>query len=212
MEIYVNNRLWKRVSSFFGRGPEQEIYLVREDEDNNSWVQFGDGKTGARLPSGIKNVVARFRTGTGAFGPMKANSKPQAGGRLDGLDKVQLLDVSSGGSEPEDGENARQAAPGKIQSLDRLVSLADFESEALGIAGVVKAAAAWDLVNNIPQVVLNILMDSGRDAELEAVRDTEDVKFNVNLVLIDLFLREGLIDPAGEEGRLLRAGLDQGIA
>jgi predicted phage baseplate assembly protein len=172
LQIYVNNRLWKRVSSFFSRGPAEEIYLVREDEDNNSWVQFGDGKTGARLPSGIKNVVARFRTGTGAFGPMKANSKPQAGGRLDGLDKVQLLDVASGGSEPEDGENARQAAPGKIQSLDRLVSLADFESEALGIAGVVKAAAAWDLVNNIPQVVLNILMDSGRDAELEAVRDT----------------------------------------
>ncbi|MBK1662650.1 NUDIX hydrolase [Paracraurococcus ruber] len=44
----------------------------------------------------------------------------------------------------------------------------------------------------------------------EAVRDGEDVKFNVNLVLIDLFLREGLIDPAGEEGRRLRAGLDQG--
>ena len=45
---------------------------------------------------------------------------------------------------------------------------------------------------------------------LEAVRDTDDVKFNVNLVLIDLFLREGLIPPEGEEGRSLRAGLDQG--
>ena len=45
---------------------------------------------------------------------------------------------------------------------------------------------------------------------LEAVRDTDAVKFNVNLVLIDLFLREGLIDPAGPEGRALRAGLDQG--
>ncbi|WP_338661484.1 DUF4743 domain-containing protein [Pararoseomonas sp. SCSIO 73927] len=41
---------------------------------------------------------------------------------------------------------------------------------------------------------------------LEAVRDTDDVKFNVNLVLIDLFLREGLVeDPDG----VLRAGLDQ---
>ena len=41
---------------------------------------------------------------------------------------------------------------------------------------------------------------------LEAVRDTESVKFNVNLVLIDLFLREGLLpDPDGA----LRAGLDQ---
>ncbi len=45
---------------------------------------------------------------------------------------------------------------------------------------------------------------------LEMVRDTAEVKFNVNLVLIDLFLREGLIDPASEEGRRLRAGLDAG--
>ena len=45
---------------------------------------------------------------------------------------------------------------------------------------------------------------------LEFVRDTEGVKFNVNLVLIDLFLREGLIDPDSADGRALRAGLDQG--
>ena len=45
---------------------------------------------------------------------------------------------------------------------------------------------------------------------LECVRETEDVKFNVNLVLIDLFLREGLIDADSAEGRALRAGLDAG--
>ncbi len=43
---------------------------------------------------------------------------------------------------------------------------------------------------------------------LEAVRDGDNVKFNVNLVLLDLFLREGLV--AGEEARALRAGLEQG--
>ncbi|MBW8270623.1 NUDIX hydrolase [Caldovatus aquaticus] len=47
---------------------------------------------------------------------------------------------------------------------------------------------------------------------LEAVRDTDQVKFNVNLVLLDLFLREGLIAPDSAEGRELRAGLDQGPA
>ncbi len=45
---------------------------------------------------------------------------------------------------------------------------------------------------------------------LEALRETESIKFNVNLVLMDLFLREGLIDPHGAEGMALRAGLDQG--
>ena len=44
---------------------------------------------------------------------------------------------------------------------------------------------------------------------VEAVREGDGVKFNVNLVLLDLFLREGLVaDPGG----VLRAGLDQGPA
>jgi 8-oxo-dGTP pyrophosphatase MutT (NUDIX family) len=38
----------------------------------------------------------------------------------------------------------------------------------------------------------------------EAVRDTDDFKFNVNLVLIDLFIRRGLI--AGAEAESLRVG------
>ncbi len=40
------------------------------------------------------------------------------------------------------------------------------------------------------------------------VRDTDAFKFNVNLVLIDLFLRRGLIDPAGTEGQELRNRLN----
>ena len=29
---------------------------MREDADGRSFVQFGDGETGARLPSGVENV------------------------------------------------------------------------------------------------------------------------------------------------------------
>lgn len=43
----------------------------------------------------------------------------------------------------------------------------------------------------------------------EAVHDTDRFKFNVNLVLIELFLRLGIIPP-GAEADQLRAGLDQG--
>ena len=172
LQIYVNNRLWKRVASFFGRQPDEEVYIVREDADDNSWVQFGDGFTGARLPSGVKNVVAKYRTGTGAFGALKANTKVQAGAKLEKIDKIQMPDVAAGGCQPEDGENARVAAPGKIQSLDRLVSLEDFESEALSISGVSKASAAWQLVGNIPEVVVTVLMETGRTAEINEVRQT----------------------------------------
>ena len=45
---------------------------------------------------------------------------------------------------------------------------------------------------------------------MRTVRDTDEFKFNVNLVLIDLFLREGLI--LGREAEELRAGLAAGTA
>lgn len=43
---------------------------------------------------------------------------------------------------------------------------------------------------------------------LATVRDTTEFKFNVNLVLIDLFLRRGLL--GGSEAGMLRAALDAG--
>ncbi len=46
---------------------------------------------------------------------------------------------------------------------------------------------------------------------LTVLRETNAFKFNVALVLIDLFLRIGLIDPGSAEGRALRAGLDEPI-
>lgn len=171
LQIYVNDRLWKRVSTFFDRKPKEEIYIVREDANGDSWVQFGDGKTGARLPTGIKNVKAIYRTGTGAYGSLKEDTTVQAGGKLNKLDKIYLPGVVSGGDMPETGGKARKAAPGKIQSLGRLVGLKDFESEALAIAGVSKVSASWGLVDNIPSVEIVVLMDTGREPEFNTVKE-----------------------------------------
>jgi hypothetical protein len=171
LQIWVNNRIWKQVATFFGRTFDEQIYIVREDANNDSWVQFGDGKTGARLPSGIKNVVAKHRTGTGAFGAIKPDTKVQAGARLEKLDKIQMPGVAAGGSEPESGENARQAAPGKIQSLGRLVSLKDFENEVLGISGVTRVAASWELEDNIALLFITVLMERGREKEIDDARE-----------------------------------------
>lgn len=170
LQIYVDNRQWQRVPSLFGHRPAEEIYVVREDALGDSWVQFGDGQTGRRLPSGIDNVAAMYRTGAGAFGNLKPETTVQASGNLDHLDKIFLPSIATGGEGPESGDNARQAAPGKVQSLDRLVSLQDFESETLSIVGVSKVKAAWSLVDNIPGVVVTVLMNTGRGQEIDQVR------------------------------------------
>jgi|APLak6261663543_1056040.scaffolds.fasta_scaffold00138_9 hypothetical protein len=171
LSIYVNNRLWNRVANLFGHKNNEEIYIVREDAENISWIQFGDGKTGARLPTGSGNVLAVYRTGNAAFGPTKAGVKAQAGAKLDKLDQVVLPGIVTGGEQAEAAHKAKVAAPGKIQSLDRLVGLQDFESEALAIAGVASAIAAWRLVDNIPLVAITVLMENGRSGEIQNVRD-----------------------------------------
>ncbi len=172
LDIYVSGRRWKRVDSFFGRGPLEEIYIVREAADGASYVQFGDGETGARLPSGIKNVTVVYRSGSGAHGPIKPDATPSAGQRLQGLDKVRLPGLVTGGAVPESEDKARIAAPGRIQSLGRLVSLRDFETELLTIPGITTATAAWGLTDNVPTLTLRVLMQAGREAEFESVRAT----------------------------------------
>jgi len=171
LEVTVGGRTWTRVDSLFGQGPDAEVYIVREDADGNSWVQFGDGgQFGARLPSGVDNVRAAERTGAGAHGPLKEGTKVLPG-RLDRLQAVQLPGVVAGGSEAETAEIARAAAPGRVQSLGRLVGLSDFEAEALAIPGVALASAAWGIAHGVPTVTVTVLMEHGREAEHAAVAE-----------------------------------------
>ncbi len=150
LTVYVEGRSWGRVESFFGHGPGDEIYVVREDPEGKSYVQFGDGKTGSRLPSGIRNVVAVYRTGNGARGELQEGTKVSAKARRQGIDSIHLIGAVSGGDDSEDAASARFAAPGKVQSLDRLVSIEDYERETASFAGVLLARARWAIVDGVP--------------------------------------------------------------
>ena len=170
MVVTVDGLEWKQVASLISYGPKDQIYIVREDSKGQSFVQFGDGETGARLPSGVGNVACTYRTGVGAFGPLKPGATADGGARITGLDRVSLLDEATGGSQPEAPEKARQAAPGKIQSLGRLVSIRDYETETLGIAGVSAVSAAWEIIDGVPAIGITVLMETGRASEIAAVR------------------------------------------
>lgn len=103
---------------------------------------------------------------------MKAGTTPQATGKLSDLDKVYMPGPAVGGDVAESEDGARIAAPDKMQSLGRLVSLSDFEAEALALPGVLKARAAWAAPAGIPLVSITILTEGGNDESLGKVRDT----------------------------------------
>jgi hypothetical protein len=169
LEVRVGGRLWTQVESLYEQGPDAEVYIVREDAAGDSWVQFGDGERfGARLPSGPGNVTVTMRSGAGAHGPQKPDTRIQPG-RVERLDRVVLPGELSGGAEPEDAAVARVSAPGRIQSLGRLVSLSDYESEALAMPGVASASAVWGLLDGVPAVSVTVLMEGGREQEHAAI-------------------------------------------
>jgi hypothetical protein len=172
LTVYVDGIEWQRVDSFFNSLPDDAVYIVREDEDDKSYVQFGDGKTGRRLPSGLNNVSAVYRVGQGAYGALKAGTNPSAATKLANFEKLFLPAPATGGCVHEDPDNARVAAPGKMQSLGRIVSLADVEAEALAIPHVIKVRAVWSAPEGFPLVRLTVLTESGSTDDLAAVADS----------------------------------------
>ena len=124
LEVWVNGRLWTRVDAFFGHGPDEQIYIVREDADGPQLRPVRRRRD--RRPAALRaeerhrHLPQRRRRRTGRSNP---DATPTASERPAGFDKVTLAGIVSGGAEPEDVEKAREAAPGKVQSLGRLVSL-----------------------------------------------------------------------------------------
>ncbi len=172
LTVYVDRIEWRQLDTLFKAGPDDHVYIVRQDADGESFVQFGDGLTGCRLPSGRDNVVVIYRTGIGAYGEMKPDTSVQATGKLKEFGNAFLHRPVVGGAEPESEANARVAAPGKLQSLGRLVGLRDYESEALGLPGVLKARAAWAAPDGAPMLSIVVLTEGGSTADTDKIRDT----------------------------------------
>jgi len=161
LEVRVDGRLWTRVPTLFGQATDAEVYVVRADGAGGHVVQFGDGLSGARLTSGRNNVTAAWRVGTSARGDLAEGEEAKARERLKPLSKVLMPGPVTGGADPETQANARGAAPGRMQSLGRLVGLADYEAEALMVPGVLKAGAVFAAEAERPAISLTVLTEDG---------------------------------------------------
>jgi hypothetical protein len=146
LEVRVNDVLWQEVETLYGRGADERVFVTRLDEDGNNVVLFGDGATGARLPSGQNNVQAHYRQGLGAAGMVDANQLTQLSSRPQGLKDVTNPLPATGGEDPETVEQSRANAPYSVRTLGRIVSLEDYEDFARASAGVAKALVtlSWD--------------------------------------------------------------------
>ncbi|HEY5704606.1 MAG TPA: putative baseplate assembly protein [Terrimicrobiaceae bacterium] len=155
LSVRVNGILWTEVPSFYGMGPQDEVYIIRQNEENVSVVTFGDGVTGARLPRGAGNVTAAYRFGAGAAKP-PANSITQIARAVSGLRQVVNPVAAGGGSDADSPEDLRGNASASSLLLGRAVSLADFEALAREFGGVINAHATWGWDGRMQRAVVKI--------------------------------------------------------
>ena len=144
LEVRVDGVLWHEVRTFYGAGPNDHIYIVRQDEDEHSTVTFGDGVRGARLPAGAR-VRATYRFGAGAASPPAANLTQIVRG-IPGLVRVRSPLAATGGDDQETARVIRKAAPASALVLGRCVSLSDFSARVANFSGVrnSRVELAWD--------------------------------------------------------------------
>jgi predicted phage baseplate assembly protein len=141
LAVRVSGVLWPEVPSHSIPGPRDEVVRTRTLSDRRDEVRGGDGRRGARFPTGVENITARYRVGLGAAGNVDAGLVNALVTRPMGVREVVNPLRASGGTDPDGRDEIRQRIPIAARAIDRLVSVADHADFALNFAGVDKAAA-----------------------------------------------------------------------
>ncbi len=196
--IKVNDAAWSEVPTLFGQGPADQVYTTRLADDGTVTVGFGDGRTGAPLPSGRGNVIADYRQGSGLAGRVAARSLRTPLDLPVGLRSVTNPAAATGGADPESLEQARENAPTTVRTFGRIVSLRDFEDLVRSSGEVAKALATWVWNGETRVVHLTIAAQKGLafsaadlariHASLDTQRDPNHILFLDNYVEVPIVI------------------------
>ena len=156
LEVRVDGVKWAEVARLYGSEPTDEQYLIRHADDGTVALVFGDGVQGARLPTGVENVVAAYRSGIGSPGMVAAKSLTLLMTKPLGVATVTNPLPATGAADPEARDDARRNAPLTVLTMERVVSLQDAENFTRAFAGIGKCMATQITRSGVAWVHLTI--------------------------------------------------------
>lgn len=168
--IYVNQVLWQQVTSLHNQDARSQCYVVQTDDQGQTEIIFGDGIQGARLPSGQENVRATYRSGIGQLGEVKAGSLILLQNRPLGIRDVTNPLPATGAADRDTAALTRKNAPRTVLTLNRVVSLRDFENFAQSFAGIGKAQATQLWTGDMRPIFITVT-DADGEVALPALCD-----------------------------------------
>lgn len=160
LDLRVDGVRWTQKGHLLDEGPDSESYQVRISDEGKAEVIFGDGEHGARLPTGVENVEASYRTGLGSAGMVGPDRLTLLMSRPLGIRSVTNPVAATGAADPESRDAARAHAPQTIQAMGRIVSRQDAEHFASAFAGIGKARARTLWRAGAPWLHLTVAADA----------------------------------------------------
>lgn len=132
--------VWQWVDHLIEWGSQDRVFTTYTDENNVLHVQFGDGVNG-KVPSSLTLIQTGYRVGGGALGNVGPGTLTTLDSTITGVISVTNTSAAYGGQDAETLDQIRVAAPQALISLNRAVTLADYEALSKKVVGVSKAKA-----------------------------------------------------------------------
>ncbi|MBA3831286.1 MAG: putative baseplate assembly protein [Chthoniobacterales bacterium] len=167
--LRVNEVEWHETDTLAGLAPDDRKFITKIDDESKTTVIFGNGREGARPPTGRENVTAVYRNGIGRPGNVKAGQINQLTTRPLGVKEVINPLPSTGGADREDRDQARKNAPLGVLALDRLVSVQDYADFTRTFAGIGKASAVK--LSDGAREVIHVTIAGANDIPIEKHSD-----------------------------------------
>ena len=153
INITINGTTYSKVTYLLEQSSTSPVFSSETDADGVTYINFGDG-VGGRIPPANGLIYATYRIGNGAAGNVSAGSLTSIITNYSSGLLVTNAFSAIGGSDIESTDSIRVNAPLGTQAggqpiLARAVSLSDYASLAVQVAGVAKAFAKADVFTNI---------------------------------------------------------------
>ncbi|MBY5530185.1 baseplate J/gp47 family protein [Rhizobium leguminosarum] len=158
LSVTVDGEEWACVDTLARSVDGARAFSVWIDDTSTARVYFGNGDTGARLPTGRENVKASYRIGLGQAGNIASERLKLPVDHPLGVQGVSNT-RASGGSDREPLDRIRSNTPLATVALDRLVTKADFLHMARVYPGVAKAKVRYTPVRGHAAVIVSIVRD-----------------------------------------------------
>jgi hypothetical protein len=133
LKVWVDGELWEETDSLLKCGPLDQKFSISIDENSYATILFGDGRFGLK-PENDSLIEAEYRVGNGSVGNVGKDTLtqfnlPQNQSALveQVIENVTNPLPATGGIDIESMEDAKIAGPKSLKSLQRAVTLKDYE-------------------------------------------------------------------------------------